>query len=499
MQRNRDGGPSWSNRFGRFNLFLGLIAIAGSGTAYAESFEEYKRSQMESFGKYKEERDREFREYLTKEWKAYRLSQGMQAYEAPKPKTIPKAKKVQSEPVGPKVVIALPKPEEKKPEPATSPDIATTPEAIKPPAAVDPDAVTVELFGTSVVFTAPQTIRKARFAPADQSGIAAFFDVLATGDYTGMMEDFRSYQARLSLNDWAMYRLVKAGAQSLYGPGDEAVLFSWFVMSKLGYSTKIALDGNTPVLLLHSEKTIYATPHFSFGKRRYYAVDYYAKKGLGSLRTYKHRYPDADKVFDLALASLPHLDEQPRTKRLQFRYRGEKIELAVAYDQNLVDFMQTYPQADYATYFNAPLSKHGRESLVRQLKPLLDGKQASTALNMLLFFVQNAFDYQRDDEQFGREKVMFAEETLYYSASDCEDRAVLFSYLVKELFGVDVVGLKYKDHMATAIALPIKGDALSLGKRRYVIADPTYINAAVGQSMPKYRNIIPDSYIPVAK
>jgi hypothetical protein len=94
---------------------------------------------------------------------------------------------------------------------------------------------------------------------------------------------------------------------------------------------------------------------------------------------------------------------------------------------------------------------------------------------------------------------MFAQETLYFDKSDCEDRAVLFSYLVKELFGVSVIGVKYRDHMATALYVPIEGDKVKAGSRKFVIADPTYINASIGMSMPQYRSIKPQSYIFVRK
>ena len=94
---------------------------------------------------------------------------------------------------------------------------------------------------------------------------------------------------------------------------------------------------------------------------------------------------------------------------------------------------------------------------------------------------------------------MFSNETLYYNKSDCEDRAILFSYLVKELFGVGVIGVKYKDHMATALYIPMKGDSVKAGRRKFVIADPTYINANIGQSMPQYKSKIPESFIIVKR
>jgi hypothetical protein len=82
---------------------------------------------------------------------------------------------------------------------------------------------------------------------------------------------------------------------------------------------------------------------------------------------------------------------------------------------------------------------------------------------------------------------MFAEEALYYNKSDCEDRAVLFAYLVKKLFGISSVGVLYSNYMTTALYIPMKGDSVPVGKRRFVIADPSYINANIGDLMENYR------------
>ena len=113
---------------------------------------------------------------------------------------------------------------------------------------------------------------------------------------------------------------------------------------------------------------------------------------------------------------------------------------------------------------------------------------------MLLRFVQTAFVYRKDETQFGREKPFFAEETLFYPYSDCEDRSVLFAYLVRDLIGLEVIGLDYPGHISTAVkfSTEIKGDYIESKGKKYIICDPTYINASMGQCIPKYKNVRPD-------
>jgi hypothetical protein len=69
----------------------------------------------------------------------------------------------------------------------------------------------------------------------------------------------------------------------------------------------------------------------------------------------------------------------------------------------------------------------------------------------------------------------------------------LFSCLVRELLGLDVVLLNYPEHLATAVCFneEVKGDYLLVGDKTYIICDPTYINARVGECAPKYKSISP--------
>ena len=199
----------------------------------------------------------------------------------------------------------------------------------------------------------------------------------------------------------------------------------------------------------------------------------------------------------MGIETLPNLALAKNSKTLKYTHLGKEVKVAFNYNQNIIDFMATYPQADYDTYFDAPVENESYVQIATALKKYIDGKSASDAMNFVLSFVQHAFLYQTDQQQFGREKPMFAEETLFYGASDCEDRAALYGYLMKKLFGANIVGVKYSDHMATAIHVPLAGDAVKVGDERFVVADPTYINATIGQAMPQYKSVIPETFIKV--
>lgn len=550
MQQNKDGERKSSTPFGRFSLVLLTVGVL----LHAESFSEFKKHQIATFQKYKDERDNEFQNYLKAQWKAYKKFVSASLYEKPKPDRVPRTKpkpapkagpkifirikplpKIQKPTLPPEVVVSRPKPTLKHPQkivkkphkkelakikPALPKEnIDKTPkqpikvvkkEQIPPkmfilpkeerqkpvtkPVVVKKD-VEFDFFGSKLGFDIPKGLKNAKFYPTNQQGITNYFDAAASSEYEKLLQEIKEIKKSMNLNDWGLYLLVDTIAHKLYKYEDEAQLFDWFVMNKLGYAVKVGLARGHVVAMYYSKKIIYSTPNFRFGKKRYYVVSYYNKGNIGSLYSYRQNYPGATKPLDLSLKSLPIFEPDYKTKKLHFVHLGKNYEITFKYNKNLIDFFATYPQADYKTFFNAPIDPLTYGSIAKSLREYINGQSAAEAMNFVLNFVQNAFEYQTDQQQFGREKVMFAQETLYYKASDCEDRAILYSFLIKDLFGVPILGIKYPNHMATALYVPLDGDKVRIKNKEFVVADPTYINAQIGQAMPQFRGKMPEDFI----
>jgi len=472
------------NLFGHFSVVIILLTTFLEAT----SFENFKKDQVEAFISYKDKKDAEFANYLKAEWHEYHSQLSKPLYEKPKPKymDIVKSEKIIS--VGPKINVKV-KPKVKKK--IVFIEIQT--KKIE----VSKKGINFDFFGKNLSFDVSKSVKKAKYYPLNQTGIASFFSVMAASDYDNLLRSITKIRQEMNLNDWGVYLLLTKLSQALFFNPDEAKLFSWFISNKMGYNVKVGLSHKHIIVMYYSEKVLYSTPSYTFNKQKFYVFSHYAKGKVGRIYTYAQNYPDATKPFDLSLKRLPNLEKNFITKTISFKQYGKNYSSTYRYNRNLINFMATYPQADYSTFFNSPLEDETYNDLVEDLKKYIDGKKASVAMNFVLNFVQNAFKYEVDEEQFGREKVMFAEETLFYDKSDCEDRAILFSYLVKKLFHISVIGVKYRDHMSTALYIPMTGDSVQKGSRKYIIADPTYINANVGLSMKKYKSIRPERFIVV--
>ena len=91
----------------------------------------------------------------------------------------------------------------------------------------------------------------------------------------------------------------------------------------------------------------------------------------------------------------------------------------------------------------ASLSDEAKRQLYPRMQALLHEKNRLQQAEVLLNWVQTAFQYRTDQEQFGCERSLFADESPHYRYCDCEDRSILFSILVRDLLGLDVVLLHY--------------------------------------------------------
>ena len=167
------------------------------------------------------------------------------------------------------------------------------------------------------------------------------------------------------------------------------------------------------------------------------------------------------------------------------------INVTIQTNRNLLDYLYTFPPARWDRYVHAGLSETVQRVLYPALLEAIAGKNNVEAVQILLDFNHHAFAYMTNAEQFGYEKTFFADENFFFAANDCKARAVLFSILVRDLLGLEVVLLHYPNHLSAAVHFPeyVQGNYFMIDGRRFVEADPTFINASVGMTMPMFRGV----------
>ena len=502
-----------NNRYIKIAISIYVCIFCSGYEIHAQTFEEYKHRVQSEFKqykaertkKYKEYRDRinaEFAEYMRQAWKEYKSEPAIPVPDSPEPPA-PVVKDPNTQPsndsvsfdsvvpapapvVQPKPIVPLPeleipeKPEPVAPQPKPEPETPEKPVPAKP-------AFTFTFYGQDC--SAPLE-DKHRFTlqGIDENRVADAWTRLSSDDYLPVVAACLEYRSRLHLCDWGYVRFVEQLASAFF-PADrlnEARLLQMYILTHSGYKVRIARAGDKLALLLPSKETIYEYPFLTIDGCRYYIVDSSLKEA--SFKVYNRKFPN-EQFFLLQISEEPLLPVRAAASR-RLQLRCDNLAADISVNKNLIDFYDNYPLSNnWDIYSKASLSEYAKKQLYPVLRQAIDGKDKTTAANTLLHFVQTAFKYRTDAKQFGRERALFADETLFYPYSDCEDRAILYSILVRELLELDVVLVHYPGHLAAAVHFDeaISGDYLNIDGKRYTICDPTYINADIGESMPQYK------------
>ena len=322
---------------------------------------------------------------------------------------------------------------------------------------------------------------------SQECAVADGYEALCRSNYKPLIANCQQAQKDFRLNDWGVFLFVKTAAEALCNDENSCIVMQQFLLNELGYRAKMARRGDRNQLLLFvaTDCMVYGHPYFTKEGLNYYNIN-----GTEACTFYMCNQDSkkAKTPVAMRLNNVPALNSGVVSR--QRTNKAGNVSVSVNVSKSLIDFYASMPQCDYGVYAKAPVAGSLAQEVLGTLRPLVQGKSEVDAANLLLNFVQTGFKYATDEEQFGFEKPFFVEELFYYPACDCEDRSVLFGWLVRELLGLDVVYLDYPNHIATAVQFKgdVKGDFLTVDGKRYTVCDPTYIGASIGMTMPNLRS-----------
>lgn len=503
----------------KFGLSLVILTVTTFTAISQTSFDEYKRQAHEQFQQFKEQKQSEFEayrdrvnqdfaEFMQQAWPSFETKPAIPASpkpEPPKPVVAKPNDKPSNEPlpfakveplpsVLPPPSPMLPAATPQKPSAPLTPVIPDTPTKPQPAKPVRPQgpSVTFDFYGQECVVPFDNTL-KISLRSNDEKNVAKAWKQLAGNESIELIESCINLRDCLSLSDWGYLRLVQKLSEAAFpGRKDEAALLQMFILTQSGYKVRIGRNGDRLIVLIPSKEKIYNYQFIPIGGMNYYIVD----RNLPSRSTqiFNHEFP-REQMFSLYFRSQPTLpiDAAP-AKTFKSTY-GDGVSADIAVNRNLIAFYNDYPlSSHWDMNAKASLSEDVKAQLYPALQEAIADKSQTEAANIMLRFVQTAFAYMTDDKQFGIERSLFPDETFNYPYSDCEDRAILYAVLVRELLGLDAVLVNYPQHLATAVKFDgdVNGDYFNIDGQKYIVCDPTYINADIGMAMPMYKTASAD-------
>ena len=452
-------------------------------------FEAFNNKQKADFQRYQSEQNKAFLKLLESQWREFTVFQGIEPPIKPKPRTIPKVQAQIDMPVNKASLAAhvLPR--------IISEANKITPQNIRSTSTrIEPQGQPIEIsyYGKKITLYYDESIKVALNGRPSQQSIQEFYHAINASNFTPLLHQIQDIKFNLRLSDWGYIQFTHQIAQQLFNNENEAKLFSTLLLNETNYDIRVAYEGDNIYQLASTRTKLFKVLYFSFDDTNYYLINLDGRKqSINKLYTYEANAPQSFHPVDFIVRQPPLLSENSKSKNLRFNYNGHDYELKVHFNRAIIDYFNSYPRTELSVYFSSVISQELNDSLLSALGEIIRDKNELEAANILLRFVQTAFEYKTDEEQFGYEKYFFSEELFQYKYSDCEDRSVLFSYLVKQLLNLDVAIVDYPDHVATAIRFTekVEGANFLVNDGIYTLSDPTYMNADVGMVMPKYANI----------
>lgn len=327
---------------------------------------------------------------------------------------------------------------------------------------------------------------------ANAAEVSKFYHEASSGNYDTMISALKNYQEKYHLNDWIYYQLIRRTAEEISPKADNYfryTLYKWFLLSKCGYDARVAVGNDQVIFYVRNEENINDIPFFMIDGKKYMCLNYH---DYGKLFKQANAYipvnisiPEAKNDFSYKVTRMPDFKpESYEEKDIEFSYRQKVNHFKLKVNENVETIFKNYPVVDFESYFNIPMSRETYSSLIPTLKENLKGMAQKKGIDYLMRFTRYAFLYEDDDENFGKEKRFSPEQTLLSTYSDCDDRAALFFYLVKEIYNLPMIAILYPKHLTIAVQFekPV-GESVTYNGKKYSYCEPTpqLQNLRIGQ------------------
>lgn len=453
---------------------------------FEEALKEYEEFKNDAIAEYEDFRNKaleEYREFVEKPWVKRKA----------KPKVpVPKEE--------PPVAPVIKEEDKKKDKSIKYDDILLPPEPEPQPDPVFPIQEIVKPHETYLNFTFFGTeckvrineSKKFRLRGYSETDVAQGISYLSDNDYNNLVVDCISIREDLQLCDWAYLQLLNVMSEKYCGVDtNEAALLMTFVAGQSGYKVRLARGGNRLYMLYATKNIVFMQTVFVIDGYNYYPFDC----DSSSLYICNAYFP-SEKSVSLDIYQQPLLSVKESNTRVLNSYQNPDLNLHVAVNENQVAFYDTYPRSQkgndlmtqWAMYANTPIDRAVRNTLYPGLKAKIAGKSKLEAAELILNLIQTGFVYEYDNIVWGYDRPLFAEESLYYPYCDCEDRSILFSRLIRDLVGLDVVLIYYPGHLTTAVCFDeyVAGAYIEINNRKFMICDPTIIGCGAPVGVPMH-------------
>lgn len=468
-------------------LSCAILPMGAMAQKPVESFDQFRKSILASYNDYRNEALSQYAKYLDSIWVEYPQHAGLERNPIPKPKDIPKAEEKK-----PKSEDKVPPTPDRQPDAGSTPMVTPIDKPDIPPPPAPKGEICLSFYGMPLTMEDEAYAIPDRLTRRNSSDLWRY--MYESGADKRVIAEIRRVADEMNLNDYFIYELTRSYVETKFGdrtPFTRDVLIH-FLLCNMGYDVRFAETASgTSLILMPCNQTVFGHTYIIIDGKNYYVFgDRSLSQGEAIYTCYLPSDFQLGKSFEMQLGEL-RLPYKPQ----QFCVEYDGITLRGEINANLYPMLYHYPQMPIGDYAASVVDGKLRQTIVSQMSEALKDNGRRDKVERMLHFTQSAFEYATDKENHGFEKPYFFEEMLFYPKSDCEDRAIFYSYLLYRVAGVENHLISYPGHECVSVTMPseaIEGTSYDYEGKVFFISDPTYIGATTGMCMPQYRSMKPN-------
>lgn len=351
----------------------------------------------------------------------------------------------------------------------------------------------VNLYGHLLTFNIEEDFYRQREICLTETLLASTVEKLIEDKNTDtLIKQMNSYASAFDMDDMAYLLLLnKVTAIVMESSTDDCKnLFKYAVLYKKDFDVFIGYSASNVTLYGRTNFMVDNCLFIERGTKKYFDLSFSQQREPNQEQLFVLHHSGKSLPIVMNMINPPLFNAKQNKKVIPFEYDAFLYFFTTKVNQSLVEYYRELPTINISTvYLNYGLSQSATQSLVNEMKLATSSMSKGEGASFILSFVQNSFEYKKDEFVYGQEKFSFPEETIMNAYADCEDKAMLYAVLVNKVLGLKTVALYYKNAEHINIAVESWNKKLktnfSFNNQDYIVCEPSGKGFTMGESATK--------------
>ena len=345
------------------------------------------------------------------------------------------------------------------------------------------EIVTLDFFGRQTDFITDESFNKFQLNNMTVDEFNRGYDYYKSCKYSKLIHQFKSVKRNLNLDDLGLVILVSKYTNEIFKNEDanNMNLFNWFLLDKMGYFVVLCYNSDS-VFLMENYNVRFAN---TIGISHTNTQCINSQVGNINKPFYSYIYPKnllRKKQLKVNFNKFPKFGQDTINKIFSFQYLDKKsyfytYKVHAVLNKSIVEYYESIPDMPPGRFcFGYGFSKTLKNSLLSDLKKILENKSIEESLNILLDFVQSLpYEIRLINDPLP--------EAMFYKDGDCNSKSYLYAYLVRELLKLKTVFRVTEEHINVGVnaeTLTKKYPFFIYKSKKYIECEPTWTGFRAG-------------------